>query len=304
MYGTKICQATLVISVLLGFFHGVSAIETLSERRTQEGDNAALAPEDQGISGGFDVETAIPWLVYIDEFARCTGALVHSDIVITSASCLLVGVPKTVRVGSLSTNSGGVVVGVSGAVIHPDFDSTSASSGADIAVLKLDNALTNTVALMNEESLVPKSSSDLLFTMGLGATSDTTLATTLQGMYTYYLEDCFAVDNLYNPIYHVCTETFLTTLCDGDFGAPLVMAETRNIVGIAIGSSGACSSDDDDIFKTNFFTRMSSYTDWVKDTACEISANEPTYCDSDHKDGCFFDSIFSALNSVFSFGDF
>lgn len=299
MYRTNIYQAIFVLSILLGLFQGGAAIETGLERRVQESDSAALAPEDQGINGGFDVPTAIPWLVYIDEFDVCAGALVHSDIVITSASCILAGVPTTVRVGSLSPTSGGVVVGVSGAVIHPDFDSTNGANGANIAVLKLDNALTNSVALMNEESLVPKSFSDLLFSAGLGLTSDITSPTTLQGMFTYYIEDCFAIDRFYNPIYHICAEAFPATLCSGDSGAPLVMAGTRNIVGLAFGSTGACGLD---IFNTNFYTRMSTYTEWVKDTACELSANEPSYCDSDHKDGCFFDSIFSALNSVFSFG--
>ena len=304
MYSAKFFRTTLTLTVLLGVFKGCRAVESGLVRRAQSG--GSLAPEDQGIAEGFDVPTEIPWQVYFDEFGRCAGALVHSDIVITSGSCLAAGIPTRVRVGSLSPTSGGVVVGVSGAVIHPDFDSANPNNGANIGVLKLATVLTSTIALMNEESLVPKSFSDLLFAAGLGADSSTTLATTLQGFFTYYVEDCFNINANYNPIFHICTEAFPATLCNGDSGAPLVMAGTRNIVGLAFsGTGGSCGSDDLNPNKTNFFTRMSSYTDWVKDTACDLSADEPHYCEKDKdEDHCFFDFIYDAFNSVFTFGDF
>lgn len=306
MNRTNICRSTVVLSLLLGLFQGSLASE-LKQGQENEDESAALVPirvleeeEDQGIRDGFDVETAIPWFVYMDDVSRCSGALVHADIIITTATCLSVGVPGKVRVGSLKPGEGGVLVEVQGAIIHPDY--TGFLGPADIAVLKLKTPLTNTVALMNEEALVPLSGSDLLFMAGLGLTVPNSmpnaLATTLQGMFTYYVEDCFTrADNFpYNPIYHICSQARPSSSCAGDGGSPLVMAGTRVVVALEFASNPVNGNDCDGTADTNFFTRMSSYTPWVKSTTCTLSDNPPaSFCaeDDDHKeeDDCFFDFI-------------
>jgi len=260
---------------------------------------------DQGIRGGFEVSEPLPWFVSWDHPGLQAGALVNPDIVLTTASALSLGLPNYVRIGSTKRDEGGTLMEVVGAVIHPDYVEGVGTGPANIAVLKLKESLINSLALVNEESLVPKSNQEVMFLAGFGQTNTPPpdFPSTLQGMFTNYTEDCFAViPGIYNPINHICATASPAGGCLGDGGGPLVMEGTRNVVGLLFGADGPCNGT----ATTNFYTRVSSFAPWVKATICDISKSQPSYCDKDSKEdddgcflGCFLHDLFSFFANLF-----
>ena len=158
------------------------------------------------------------------------------------------------------------------------------------------SALTNTVALMNEDPLVPLSGTDVVFMTGLGKTDNARFPTSLQGLYTFYLEDCYSTVPFYDPIYHVCTQANPSSFggCEGDAGSPLVMPSSRTLVALHGFADDVCEKQ-----TVNGNTRISTYAGWVKEQICDISATKPSYCTST-KDGCLLTNILDEVSNTFT----
>jgi Trypsin len=247
----------LVLVLLLAFVHGGDATES-HLRRTEEGGD--LAPEDIArIRGGFDITDPFSWLGVFDDTILCGLVLVHSDIVLTTASCVDdEGFPGFVRIGSLERDTGGTVSQIRRGTIHPDWNGRP-EDGADIAVMKLDNALTNTVALLNEDPRVPSGSDDL-FMAGHGLVNDATTRNNLQGLFLDNVENCFERSpSAYNPVFHFCGDASPERgTCPGDAGIPILIPGTRIVVGLNSFSDRPCETQTIDVY-----TRMSTYAPWV-----------------------------------------
>lgn len=267
-------------------------------------DDGALAPKPddiESIRGGFPIGREIPWFAFYNDIKNCGGALVHADMVVTTATCIENGArPNFVRIGSLFTNTGGEVVSVEKGIIHPDWTG-DVLKGSDIAILKLDRTVTNTVALLNEDPRVPLAGTDLMFLLGNGLINNSTFSASLQGLFLFYAENCFGLVNEYNPIFHIClAASSKEGACAGDGGGPAVLSGTRLLVGLSSFTNNFCESQ-----SVNGYTRISSYASWVKDKICEESASPPSYCDkdedsSDDKD-CSLFQFFGRFATYFGF---
>ncbi|CAB9528521.1 Tryp_SPc [Seminavis robusta] len=261
---------------------------------------------DPQIRGGEPVEIPIPYLGLDDDFFLCQVILVHADIVITTAACItdpfLFGgrFPSAVRIGSLEPAGGGTVVPVGGGQIHPDFDQERPWLGHDIAVLKLNSSLTNTVALMNEDPMKPQTDFDVLFVAGFGQVDNVNYPDpdVLQGLFYFNVENCFNRFAFYRPEFHICGDANPEqATCFGDFGAPAVEPGTRVVLGLSSSftnpGQGNCEDQTVDVY-----TRMSTYTPWVRSMICEMSANPPGFCVEDKTNDCLFGWFFNFLDSL------
>ena len=295
-YLTRVMLIAATSAASLGVTRSAALFRRNGSPRHLQSVDSNLAPtlgDDQGIRGGFGVE-ALPWFVVFDDFL-CGGALIHPDIVLTSAACVETSVPTAVRVGA-GTTLDGTVVGVLGARVYPDWDGNFLN-GADIALLKLDRTLTNDVAAFNTDASVPVVTSDIMFLMGFGILDDTgTEPNILQGLFLNYVEDCFSRFPDYRPDFHVCGDaTPEYGSCAGDGGGPVVLSGTNNVVGIVSFSDGSCETQTIDVF-----TRVATYSGWIEDRICDLSVIKPDYCGPEHnkfdKYDCFFiPSLFNWL---------
>jgi len=288
-----------VFFCLLGACQAASAESQLRRAAQDEDTRAIQQPDVQEIRGGNPVVDPLPWYAFFNGTRECSAVLVHADIAITTASCVRnanneIDPPKAIRVGSLNRTSGGTVVNVTQAIVHPDYKAVTGPG--NIAVLKLKSALTNTVALMNEDPLVPLSGTDVVFMTGLGKTDNARFPTSLQGLYTFYLEDCYSTVPFYDPIYHVCTQANPSSFggCEGDAGSPLVMPSSRTLVALHGFADDVCEKQ-----TVNGNTRISTYAGWVKEQICDISATKPSYCTST-KDGCLLTNILDEVSNTFT----
>lgn len=285
-------QSALVL--LLAFLNGVNAAGR-HLRRLKSGNETTPVPLGR-IRGGFDMDAPFSWLGVFNDTRVCGVVLVHADIVLTSATCVEdTGFPGYVRLGSLDRDTGGTVARIVQGKINPDYNGNPAD-GADIAVMKLENTLTNTVALMNEDPRVPFDGEDSFFMAGYGKVNDDTYRNNLQGLFLNNVENCFdRAPQFYNPVYHICGDANPANgTCEGDAGIPILIPGTRLVVGLNSFSDGPCTTQ-----TIELYTRMSSYVLWVKKQMCEMSSSPPSFCSEYKSDICLWEEVFNFVTGLF-----
>lgn len=290
-------QLQRVCIFLLAFANTGNAAKTQLRRDLADSDKAPAKNDIGRIRGGFTLVDSFSWLGVFDDTIVCGAVLVHGDIALTTANCVDEALPQALRFGSVNRTSGGTVAKVLRGVIHPDYNGDP-TGGADIAVLQLDNVLTNTVAIINEDPSVPFDGSDSLFMAGWGLINDTAFAMSLQGLFLQNIENCFArAPPVYNPVFHFCGDASPTAgTCPGDSGIPILVPGTRLAVGLNSFSDRPCETQTIDVY-----TRLSSYSIWIKKMVCDMSADPPAACAEYAKDICLFNEIFSWVSGIFGF---
>jgi secreted trypsin-like serine protease len=251
-----------------------------------------------------------PWYaVYSGGGPLCGGALVHKDIVVTAAHCLENDKPGSVRVGATTTSNGNLAT-VESVVIHPNYRSADLEN--DIAILKLASPLNNEVAVYNEDGTVPRDGSNTI-AMGFGRTSpDSSSGSSILRKVTLTAlsdDECGERLSSFDSTFNLCADKQNAGICFGDSGGPLV-TEGDVVVGLASFVVKTCASRFPD-----YFTRMSSYSNWLKRAICENSDDPPDEgCadapdddgpddggdDDDEGDG-IFDSIVDCIGTVIDF---
>lgn len=144
-------------------------------RRKPEGQNSSTSVVTNDIIGGTDANSGeFPYFTLIqnkDGSTHCGGVLIHEDIVATAGHCVDgqgdPGIPSQVRIGP-TTLSNGIVRSVCNGTIHPSFQLNGLKN--DIAVLQLCSSVTNTPAVINQDSSYPVDNQELI-AMGFGLTS-------------------------------------------------------------------------------------------------------------------------------------
>lgn len=194
---------------------------------------------------------------------RCGGVLVNQDIFVTAAHCLEDGFPPNVKIGATTTTTEneGEEVAVCAGMIHPDNNMKDMKN--DIAILKLcDPVDIVAYAEWNDDPTQPSATGFDLYVIGFGrtnATVDTGMSPILRKVKLDYLNDetCETRYNKYDGEMNICADAPSRGICYGDSGGPL-MGDDNKVYGFASFIVDSCASDYPD-----FFTRISTYADWL-----------------------------------------
>jgi hypothetical protein len=235
------------------------------------------------MTGGFPSGPgAFPFTVHTfdGDQGLCGGVLVHSDVIITAASCQSVfEATNTTYIGSndLYGRDFAPLIAISSALPHPDFDEVTYEN--DIMLLHLETPVGSAVATIAKQ--IP-SDDQLLFALGFGRLNplDESFPTTrhevdMPAVSFSACRDVYAdaVDSERN----VCAGIAGTGPCDGDEGAPLLDAVTTTLQGIWSYSEGCGAAP-------AVFTRVAYYDSWIREFICNNSQELPDDCSSPGED--------------------
>lgn len=225
-------------------------------------------PPQARVVGGSEADIAeYPFTVFVSEQGAqfCGGTLVAPDKVVTAAHCVNSEQPEDIEVvaGRQDTRAGdGVVAPVGEIATHPEY--VSPDSGADIAVLTLEDAL-------NQRTLDVATSADAALyragtpttVLGWGATSEGgSPSTTLRKAHPPVTADetCAEANPGFSPDSMVCAglPEGGVDACQGDSGGPLV-AEGK-LIGIVSWGNGCARPE-----MPGVYTRVSSYENFMRE---------------------------------------
>ncbi|MFC8957375.1 serine protease [Streptomyces sp. NPDC057101] len=234
----------------------------------------------QAVSGGSAVPSTNHSFSYtvavLLPVRKCTGALIDTQHVVTTATCVKGLQPSEVKVraGSHKYNEGGITKEVTGLNLHPEFN--SANYDNDIAVLTLESPLTSeeistysikTLALAAADSSIQ--TNDYGTVTGFGATdANLTMPDVLRRAYLkhYGTRLCqqYKRNRLTDRMFCAGDPTGVKDLCPGDQGAPLVDPVEGKLLGIySWGASCGLAAIPPASPSSPVFTRISSVTAWI-----------------------------------------
>jgi hypothetical protein len=219
----------------------------------------------------------------------------HPDVVLTAAHCLE-GYDYVVYVNltDYSNPSSAIVAGITDSLTHPDYVFTDQAISNDVALLKLDKSIFSIDYIdVNTDPSLPDDG-DFLQAIGLGQLREFDSSVDNAPDYPTYLQvatvasvsmdTCIAQyaagsTAVVNANMHLCTAFPGSSPCQGDSGGPLVLArDGRPDVQVGIVSFAAgCARQD----FSNVYTRISTYSDWIRSGICDLTSVEPDYCLND-----------------------
>ncbi|XP_053687233.1 trypsin-like [Sabethes cyaneus] len=234
----------------------------------------------QRISGGTIASpTDIPWAAGViihggtSGHDFCSGVLISSRFVLTSADCVSGANTMTVALDAADFHSIGTLIGVSNVLIHPNY--SSLLNRDDIAILTL-----NSDAPINDSTIIPvqmprrsdvgKSFTDwVATTAGWGNTGNRDN----EPIPTQHLQ--FATDTVSSNLScqlshtwvrstHICVATNNGGPCDGDEGGPVTVREAGRVVLIGIHSFHFSGIRGCDRGRSAVNTRITEYLDWIE----------------------------------------
>lgn len=269
------------------------------------------------IVGGSEVSTAdndYAWPTYASAFAwsgigtigwGCGGALIHDDIILTGAHCRWVyhvGGDAWIGAKNIKENCSDYYRTVSQMVIHPNYTDQKQVYN-DIMLVKINGTVVNATTEFYDYNTDPNVPTNGAYVrvVGFGKTTEGgNISETLRQVNVQYVdsEPCLSTWSQYDSHLHLCagTEEGGKDSCDSDSGSPLFIVQQgrRPIVvglvgdGIGCGRAGIPA----------LYTRVSTFSDWIRQTVCEISSNPPLTCDSGRSgDG---DDVFTTTAGAWS----
>jgi len=255
----------------------VSFLDAMEKSEKISPEVLAEAEADGRIISGEDVQPGqLPFFGHFEGDVMCGGALVAEDVFVTAAHCLAKGFPASIKIGATTTISAneGQSVSVCSAIIHPSNNMKSMAN--DIAVLKLcDQVMLNSYAEYNRNDNYPGQTGVDVYMVGFGRKeADGGLSPILQRAKADYLDNaaCGARYDKYNGDQTFCADSPTSGICYGDSGSP-VMDVDNKVVGLNSYIVDTCASSYPD-----FFTRISTYSDWLDDVICTQAMTTPQWC--------------------------
>ena len=223
------------------------------------------------IVGGHKAAEQYPWMASLQRAGQhsCGASLIARQWVLTAAHCVQDASPAdfTLRIGSPDHTTGGTVAGVSKIVVHPDY--AAKNPNGDIALLKLDRAISQTPIQIADGSGDPGTPSQII---GWGLTCPVRGCgqppAQLQEIETQVVSDAqCALGKIDGPT-EICTgsrELLLKNACFGDSGGPQLEGGPGNwrLTGVTsrLGSvAPVCGT------APSIYTDATKYKDWVYQT--------------------------------------
>lgn len=231
---------------------------------------------------------------------RCGGALIHNDIVVTSAECIKQSKFKKdafyVRVGYTSDTVSAVVSNITAAVAYVDTSVPKQENlPNDIAIIKLATPV-NGIAFptLNAISAEPPDNGAKVYFASAGSASETSSFVYGTPRFTPPFSDVLQTGITATSQFIFCSKDYVDLPgyasklqegiqfcaakgpCDaGVSGSPLwQIMESGNLLLVGLSSQGCCSVDS----PPDIWTRISAYEAWIKAVICVYSASPPGYC--------------------------
>ncbi|MGW3471071.1 S1 family peptidase [Saccharopolyspora sp. NPDC000995] len=242
-----------------------SGLLTTTANAAGGGTSKAKAPP---IVGGKPAKIAEhPWVVYLTDPQGnqfCGGTVAKANKIVTAAHCVSGEKPESVQVVAGREDkktTEGTVAKVTGIWVHPGFQ--NATSGADVAVLTLDQELPQQpLVLAGKEDGSLYEAGKMSSALGWGATAEGGQASqTLQKAEVPLVSDqeCQKAYPQYKPDAMICAgfPEGGKDSCQGDSGGPLVV--DNKLVGIVSTGNGCARPN-----APGIYTRVSAYHDDVQ----------------------------------------
>jgi secreted trypsin-like serine protease len=249
------------------------------------------------IVGGTTVQTAYPFYGFSKWGALCGATLIHFDIAITAGHCAGVFLNSGILLGGrlLDGQDAKEDITVLQELRHPFYNKMTYEN--DVLLLKLQrNRTTNTavhpIFSINEDQYSPRDNATVT-SIGLGRTGETdALATALQQVSIRVINNkvCQKMyrnsgssttsSNISIANSMICAASLGKDACMGDSGGPLLTQVTDaqqrkrfKIVGIVSWGIGCARAN-----RPGVYTRISSYSNFIKSGICQLSKYNPSYC--------------------------
>ncbi|GGL11855.1 hypothetical protein GCM10010844_33140 [Deinococcus radiotolerans] len=260
----------LLTAALLSACGGPGTPGTAASARPDKYAGAALQPLIVG--GTISARGARPYQVAMTDttgFQYCGGTLLSSTWVLTAAHCVKGTAASSIRiragVNKLSDSSQGQTVGVSSVTVHPSY--SSSTNFADIALLKLSAAVTNSYAApaklpSNTVEGILDVKGKYAVVSGWGLTqgnNNSSASDDLREVSLPITPNPATCGGSSVPGNTICGEYYQgKDSCNGDSGGPLAQTYNGNfyVLGIVSYGPSACTGN-------GVYTRVNGYLSWI-----------------------------------------
>lgn len=212
-------------TMLLGGVAALGMAVGIALGATQAVGNAAGNDPDTLIVGGGKATEHYEWMASLQQGGQhsCGASLIDDNWVLTAAHCVQGVAPGDLglRIGSPDHTAGGTEAGVAEVIVHPDY--ATQSPNGDIALLRLDHAVSETPIQVADSSGEPGTPSRII---GWGLTCPLRGCgeppQQLQELETQVTDDASCSLSAVDEATEICTasEQPLANACFGDSGGP------------------------------------------------------------------------------------
>lgn len=253
-------QARLALAMLAA----VAATSSIAQQRPATAESLRPSAPAQRIVGGSITSTPQPWVAALLQNGQqgCGGSLIAPQWVVTAAHCVTGQAnPTQVRLGSLNRTSGGQVIAIAQKFVHPSYSPSNINGGNDIALLRLQTAVSGITPITMGSSSPSAGTAVRLY--GWGQTTPQAGGDRGSDQLKQLDTQIIAASNCTNyRTGDLCVRgTTTATACYGDSGGPAL------VNGVLVGATSRAGGNDSTCGRTNaLYTDVVYFRNWINQT--------------------------------------